>query len=63
VSVPLIPAAHDDETNRDLLSGILGAEGYNVVCVRDGDQTLRAIHNDSVDAAGAMVGSQTSSKR
>lgn len=41
--------ADDDEANRDLLSGILGAEGYNVVCVTDGDRALRAIRNDSVD--------------
>lgn len=44
-----ILVADDDEANRDLLSGMLGAEGYNVVCVRDGDQALRAVHNDSVD--------------
>jgi cyclic di-GMP phosphodiesterase len=41
--------ADDDEANRDLLSGILGAEGYDVVCVRDGDQALQAVHHGSVD--------------
>jgi putative two-component system response regulator len=46
-----ILVADDDEANRDLLSGILGGEGYKVVCVRDGDQALRAVHHDSVDLA------------
>jgi putative two-component system response regulator len=46
-----ILVADDDEANRDLLSGMLGAEGYNVVCVRDGNQALREVHNDSIDLA------------
>jgi putative two-component system response regulator len=43
--------ADDDAANRDLLSGMLSGEGYNVVCVGDGDQALRAVHNDSIDLA------------
>jgi putative two-component system response regulator len=46
-----IVVADDDEANRDLLSGMLSTEGYNVVCVRDGDQALRAVRDDSVDLA------------
>ncbi|MGH9712821.1 MAG: HD-GYP domain-containing protein [Candidatus Acidiferrales bacterium] len=46
-----ILVADDDEANRDLLSGILAGEGYSVICVKDGEEALQAIHDDSVDLA------------
>ncbi|HEV2618267.1 MAG TPA: HD domain-containing phosphohydrolase [Candidatus Acidoferrales bacterium] len=48
---PTILVADDDEANRDLLSAILIGEGYNVLCVKDGEQALRAVHSGSVDLA------------
>jgi putative two-component system response regulator len=43
--------ADDNEANRDLLSGLLTAEGYTVICAEDGNQALRAIQSKSVDLA------------
>lgn len=43
--------ADDDEANRDLLSGLLTGAGYHVICANDGNQALRAVHEESVDLA------------
>ena len=43
--------ADDEEANRDFLSGLLSGEGYNVICVEDGERALRAIQDGSVDLA------------
>jgi putative two-component system response regulator len=41
--------ADDDEVIRQLLSEILSGEGYDVICVEDGDRALDAIHSNSID--------------
>ncbi len=46
-----ILVADDMEANRELLSGLLTAEGYTVVCAEDGDRALDAIHQKAVDLA------------
>lgn len=43
--------ADDDEANRDLLSGLLTGEGYHVICAKDGEAALQAIHDGPVDLA------------
>lgn len=48
---PTLLIADDDQANRDLLSGLLNAEGYNVTCVRDGEEALRVVRNEPVDLA------------
>lgn len=48
---PTLLIADDDTANRDLLSGLLNAEGYNVTCVRDGEEALRVVRNEPVDLA------------
>ena len=46
-----ILVADDMEANRELLSGLLTAGGYTVVCAEDGDRALDAIHQKAVDLA------------
>jgi len=46
-----ILVADDMEANRELLSGLLTAEGYAVVFAEDGDRALDAIHQKAVDLA------------
>jgi len=46
-----ILVADDNELNRELLSSLLGQEGYLVVCVTDGEQALQQVRNDSIDLA------------
>src|SRR5246127_367406 len=46
-----ILVADDNEANRDLLSTLLSAEGYQVVCVADGQQALARVNSDSIDLA------------
>ena len=46
-----ILVADDNELNRELLSSLLGDEGYKVVCVSDGQQALDQMGNDSIDIA------------
>ncbi|MFZ0334332.1 MAG: HD domain-containing phosphohydrolase [Candidatus Acidiferrales bacterium] len=48
---PTLLIADDDEANRDLLSGLLNAEGYQVTCVSNGEEALRVIKNESIDLA------------
>jgi DNA-binding response OmpR family regulator len=43
--------ADDSEANRDLLAGLLGAEGYQVICVEDGERALAIVEGGSVDLA------------
>ena len=43
--------ADDNELNRELLSSLLGDEGYKVVSVSDGQQALDQMGNDSIDIA------------
>jgi putative two-component system response regulator len=46
-----ILVADDNEMNRDLLSDILVAEGYKVICAENGDKALHAIKSRTVDLA------------
>src|ERR1700756_2041530 len=46
-----ILVADDNEANRDLLSTLLSAEGYQVVCVADGKQALAHLNDGSIDLA------------
>jgi putative two-component system response regulator len=43
--------ADDDEANRELLSGLLTGEGYQVICAEEGEAALRAVHKGPVDLA------------
>ena len=46
-----ILVADDNESNRELLSTLLTAEGYHVICVTDGQQALEQVRADSIDVA------------
>jgi putative two-component system response regulator len=46
-----ILVADDNESNRELLSGLLTQEGYQVICVPDGQQALEQVRTDTVDVA------------
>lgn len=46
-SVVLI--ADDSEMSREVLSSVLSAEGYNVICVEDGDQALELVEKRKVN--------------
>jgi CheY-like chemotaxis protein len=43
--------ADDNEANRELLSALLSAEGYQVVCAADGQQAQARVNSDSIDLA------------
>jgi putative two-component system response regulator len=47
----IILVADDNEANRELLSALLSAEGYQVVCAGDGQQALDRVHGDPIDLA------------
>ena len=47
----IILVADDNEANRDLLSALLSAEGYQVICAADGQQALKYLDGDSVQLA------------
>ena len=47
----IILVADDNEANRELVSTLLTAEGYQVVCAADGQQARQAVDSDSVDLA------------
>ncbi|HEV1995710.1 MAG TPA: HD domain-containing phosphohydrolase [Candidatus Acidoferrum sp.] len=44
-----ILVADDMEANRELLSTLLSAKGYQVVCAADGQQALERLGSDSID--------------
>ena len=46
-----ILVADDQEPNRELLSALLTAEGYQVICAEDGDEALSLIRSQEVDLA------------
>jgi putative two-component system response regulator len=46
-----ILVADDNESNRELLSTLLIEEGYQVICVTDGQQALEKVGADSIDVA------------
>jgi len=46
-----ILVADDNEANRDLLSELLSAERYQVVCAADGQQALKQVDSESIDLA------------
>jgi len=46
-----ILVADDNEANRELLSALLSAEGYQVVCAADGQQALARVDSGSIDLA------------
>ena len=46
-----ILVADDNEANCDLLSSLLSAEGYQVVCVADGQGALVQLNSDTIDLA------------
>jgi putative two-component system response regulator len=43
--------ADDNEANLELLSGMLSAAGYHVVCAKNGDQAMNAVLEGTVDIA------------
>src|SRR3982075_2737591 len=47
----IILVADDNEANRELLSELLSAEGYQVVCAADGQQALSRMGSDAIDLA------------
>jgi putative two-component system response regulator len=47
----IILVADDNEANRELLSAVLSAEGYQVVCAADGHQALARVNSGSIDLA------------
>jgi len=47
----IILVADDNELNRELLSSLLGQEGYQVICVADGQEALERVNAGSVDLA------------
>jgi putative two-component system response regulator len=47
----IILVADDNEANRELLSTLLGQEGYQVISVADGRQALARLSSDSIDVA------------
>jgi putative two-component system response regulator len=47
----IILVADDNESNRELLSVLLSAEGYRVVCAANGQQALDRVGGDSIDLA------------
>jgi cyclic di-GMP phosphodiesterase len=46
-----ILVADDNEANRELLTALLSAEDYRVVCAADGKRALERVASDSVDLA------------
>src|SRR5882672_12671878 len=46
-----ILVADDNESNRELLSALLSAEGYEVVCAANGQEALARVHSGSIDLA------------
>jgi len=47
----IILVADDNEANRELVSALLSAEGYKVVCTADGQQAQARVDSDSIDLA------------
>jgi cyclic di-GMP phosphodiesterase len=47
----VVLVADDNEANRELLSALLSAEGYHVVCATDGQQALDQVNSGSIDLA------------
>ena len=47
----IILVADDNEANRELLTALLSAEGYQVVCAANGQQALARVDGDSIDLA------------
>jgi putative two-component system response regulator len=45
----IILVVDDNEANRELLSALLSAEGYRIVCVADGQQALKQVVSGSID--------------
>src|SRR5882672_8945910 len=47
----IILVADDNGANRELLSALLSAEGYQIVCAENGEQALSHFNSDSIDLA------------
>jgi putative two-component system response regulator len=47
----IILIADDNEDNRELLTALLSAEGYQVVCATDGQRALELVNSGSIDLA------------
>jgi putative two-component system response regulator len=47
----IILVADDNEANRELLSALLSAEGYQVVCAANGQQAVEHVNSGSIDLA------------
>jgi putative two-component system response regulator len=47
----IVLVADDNESNRELLSSLLTEEGYQVICVTDGQQALEQVSAGSIDVA------------
>ena len=48
---PAILVTDDNEANLELLSGVLTAAGYRVLCARSGEEALAAVQTESIDVA------------
>ncbi len=47
----IILVADDNEANRELVSALLSAEGFEVICAADGEEAQKAVGSDSIDLA------------
>src|SRR5579859_3601961 len=47
----IILVADDNIANRELVSALLSAEGYQVICAENGQQALAHLNNGSIDLA------------
>ena len=46
----IILVADDNEANRELVTALLSAEGYQVVCAANGQQALARVEGDKDDS-------------
>jgi putative two-component system response regulator len=48
---PAILVTDDNEANLELLSGVLTAAGYRVICAKSGEEALAAVRTNAIDVA------------
>jgi HD-GYP domain-containing protein (c-di-GMP phosphodiesterase class II) len=51
----VVLVADDDKANRELLSTLLSAEGYQVVCAADSQQPLARLDSDAIDLPDVVM--------
>ncbi len=59
----IILIADDNEANRELLSALLSAEGYQVVCATDGQQALARVDSAPRRTARKQTGDREQARR